>query len=352
MESKSVGVHPRVVAFLSLSALAAGVAFVGRGVYYAYVDSWVAPITLSADDDRVIETNAKLSEQQLAREKMRVDIERIEVDLGGVDASMTRLQGMRASGQDGLRWTAFTTSSQAEASRQRGKSLAEQQHLFETMITRQESITGTAKRNAEAGLVSHNDVDREEQALDQLRLGLSNNRREAMETRAQNAQLLATAGVLRSALQSGPHARPNGTLPEIAAGQDHVMGVEIELIKLEAVKRSLETQRAMSIDAMKRIDELFKQLKGRPVYRAAEAKTDVAFVPYTQIKGVEAGSTLISCAWTLFRCRTVGRVAEVLPGEVITQDPWGTMARGQYAILELSDHDAAREKVLRARTVR
>ena len=78
----------------------------------------------------------------------------------------------------------------------------------------------------------------------------------------------------------------------------------------------------------------------------------MAFVPYTQIQGVEAGSTLISCAWTLFRCRTVGRVAEVLPGEVITQDPWGTMARGQYAILELSDHAAAREKVLRARTVR
>ena len=48
----------------------------------------------------------------------------------------------------------------------------------------------------------------------------------------------------------------------------------------------------------------------------------------------------------------VGRVAEVLPGEVVTQDPWGTIARGQYAILELSDHDAAKEKVLRARPAR
>jgi hypothetical protein len=48
-------------------------------------------------------------------------------------------------------------------------------------------------------------------------------------------------------------------------------------------------------------------------------------------------------------CHEVGRIAEVLPGEVVTQDPWGELARGQYAILALDDASAVRERVLRVR---
>jgi hypothetical protein len=141
-------------------------------------------------------------------------------------------------------------------------------------------------------------------------------------------------------------------LPEITAGEERAATIELELIKLDATRRSLQTQRVMATESARHIDELFKQLRGRPVYRAAEAKTDVAFVPYPQLQGVESGSALVTCAWTLFRCRTVGRVAEVLPGEVTTQDPWGNVARGQYAILDLADHDAAKERVLRVRRTR
>lgn len=352
-EPKPVGAHPRVVALLSLSAMVGALVVVGRAVYFAYADSWVAPTTLSADDDRVIETNAKLSEQQLVREKMRTDIERIDVDLHGIDAAITRLNGVRETGRESLRWTAFMTSSQADAARQRSRSLDEQQKLLVAMIARQEMITGDAKVNAAAGLLSRHDIEREEQALDQLRLSLAANRREAMETTMQNAQFTATANVLRDNLKDGGAGAtavgPNGTLPEIVAGQDHAASIELELIKLESTKRSLETQRAMAVDSIRRIDELFKQLRGRPVYRAAEAKTDVAFIPYSQLRGVESGSKLVTCAWTLFRCRDVGRIAEVLPGEVTAQDPWGTLARGQYAILDLADHEAAKEKVLRVR---
>ncbi len=350
-DAKPVGIHPRLVALVSLSALAASLVYVGRGVYQAYCDSWVAPTTLSADDDRVIETKAKLSEQQLMREKARVDIERIDIDIRAIDSSIARLSGVRDVGQQALRWTAFTTDAQATAARQRSDSLEEQRKLFESMIQRQAAIAKEARINAEAGLASKNDVEREEQTLDQLRVNLAENRRDAAETQMNKTQLGATANVLRDALQkkSAQKAGANGTLPEIVERQDRVVALELELVKLESQKRSLETQRAMAVDNIARIDELFTQLKGRPVFRAAEAKTDLAFVPYTQLRGVEAGASLVTCEWALFRCRTVGRVAELLPGEVTAQDPWGTLARGQYAILDLSEHDAAREKVLRVR---
>jgi hypothetical protein len=45
----------------------------------------------------------------------------------------------------------------------------------------------------------------------------------------------------------------------------------------------------------------------------------------------------------------VGHIAELLPGEAVVQDPWGSPARGQYAIMDLSDAQAAQSKTLRVR---
>jgi hypothetical protein len=51
----------------------------------------------------------------------------------------------------------------------------------------------------------------------------------------------------------------------------------------------------------------------------------------------------------VFNCHEVGRVTEVVPGEVATQDPWGELARGQYVVLALDDPPAVRARVLRVR---
>jgi hypothetical protein len=40
----------------------------------------------------------------------------------------------------------------------------------------------------------------------------------------------------------------------------------------------------------------------------------------------------------------------MVPGEVVQADPWGSQVRGEYVVLGLSDHDAARAKTLRIRT--
>jgi hypothetical protein len=54
---------------------------------------------------------------------------------------------------------------------------------------------------------------------------------------------------------------------------------------------------------------------------------------------------------SIFACRVVGTVTEVVSGEVITQDPWGELARGQYVILEMRDRSALFDRVLRIRHV-
>lgn len=348
---KNVGAHPRIVALLSLVALATGLALLARGIYYAATDSWMAPITLSADNDQILQINVKLNEQMVQRDKLRADIQRIDADVIGIDMAVARLQSIKEGAKESLRWTAFTTNAQTTAMDTRIRSLDEQRKLLESMLARQEIIASSTKKNAEAGLASKQDNDREAQLTDQLRLALSQNLREANESRSQTAVFSATSTVVKDAMGDRRHGSV-GVLPEIAMGQEREVHLELELIKLNAERRALLADRVIFAESLERMEEIFKQLRARPVYKAIEAKTDIAYVPYTQLAGVKAGSELVSCKWVLFKCAAVGRVSEVVAGEVVAQDPWNDLSRGQYVILDLTDHEAAKEKVIRARNAR
>ena len=131
--------------------------------------------------------------------------------------------------------------------------------------------------------------------------------------------------------------------------QDQLVRIELEILKLDSDARAKRAEKRVDEGKLAKIDELEKELKARPVFRAVEKNLDVAFVPYTQLERVRAGALVYQCTWGLFNCHAVGRVGELVPGEVILPDPWGSPARGQYAILELTDHEAARVKTLRVR---
>lgn len=352
VEPKRVGAHNRFIALFSLVALAAGVSWVGKGAYEAATDSWMAPITLSADNDQILQINVKLNEQIVQRDKLKADIQRIDADLGGIDVAIAKLGNIQATGKEALRWTQYTTGAQTAAMDDRVKSLADQKQLLDVMLTRQETIAKNAKQNAEAGLLSRQELDREAQVSDQLKLALAQNVRDTSEARMQSAQFLATTGVLKDAMANRSRVGGVGILPEVAAGQEREVRMELELIKLQAERRALVADRAIFVESLDRMEEIFKQLRARPVYRAIEAKTDVAFVPYTQLEGVTAGAELVSCKWVLFKCAVVGHIAEVVPGEVVAQDPWSDVARGQYVILDLTDREAVKEKVIRSRKAR
>jgi hypothetical protein len=353
-EPKPVGAHPRFVALAALGALVAGLGFAGRGAYQAATDAWMAPINLSPDNDAVIQINVKLNEQIVARDKLKADIERFDGDLAAIDIATKSLASIRDDGEAAVKWSFNATGAQSAALTERVRSLRTQRGLLADMVARQAGVVERGRKNANAGLTSNAEVERDVQVLDELKVAATQNERDAAEARSQLAQLTLAKSALKDASEKRPSSNVTGQglLPEIAAGQERAFRVRIELVKLESERRSLVAQRAIAADSLERMGEVFKQLKSRPLYRAVQASTDVAFIPYTQLEGVQAGAEIVSCKWVLFRCQVVGRVAEVLPGEVVAQDPWSDVARGQYAILELSDHQASKEKVLRARKTR
>jgi hypothetical protein len=339
------GIATRLLSIASLAATVAGIAYAGHGLYQATADSWIVPINLSPDNDMVMQVNIHLNEQLLERSKLRADAARIDTDVEGIDVAIARLDAVHASGRESLRWTARATEAEASSLHGKVKSLTSERALLEDMLRRESDLVGKAQKNVERGLTPQQDHDREEQTLAQLRVTIAEAEREASDATFQSDELRRASAALR---EGAPAVRMGGEmLPQLVDQEERDVRIELERIKLEAERRSLVSQKAVTAESLAKMDEMLTQVMRRPIYRAVQASTDVAFVPYTQLKGVEAGADLVQCRYLIFKCHTVGRIAEVLPGEVVAQDPWSDVARGQYAILDLSDHEASQEKVLR-----
>jgi hypothetical protein len=150
-------------------------------------------------------------------------------------------------------------------------------------------------------------------------------------------------------MPSAAASHRSGSAPEELVWQEQTVRLELELLRVEAERRGKLAQKRALTERLATIDQLASEMRARPIFQAVERSLDLAFVPYTQMKGVEKGAAVYSCVWGLFFCENVGQIAEVVPGEVILPDPWGNQSRGQYAVLKLSDKAAARAKVLRVR---
>jgi hypothetical protein len=332
----------RLFALLFLVGVVAGLAYLGRVTYLAMTDSFVTPMSLSVDNDLVLESKLKVAQLAMERSRARSELDGVEAALPGIEKGLAELTEMKNMAVDSLAWVRQLNSRQAQAGNVAVSSVARQREMIQRMITDQQAVVERSRTNLNSGIVSAAEHQREEQKLHELNVSL-----------LENARAGAAAGLTLQEAQLGQSSL-KGTggapiMPDVLSRTDQKVRVELELLKLEAEKQSkLSTQRALT-QKVAQLEELERELKNRPLYRAIQKSLDVAFIPYTQIDGVAAGSIVHKCVFGYFACRPVGRIAEVVPGEVTLQDPWGSSARGQYAVMDLTDRSAAKAKVLRVR---
>ncbi len=336
-------VRARVFSFAALIAIVSGVGYLGHQSYRAFTDSFVAPIILSPDNDLVIANKVKLSELQVERTRTEVEGEAIDGDLAAGEKAVARLQALSVTASSALAWMTALNSKQVSAGTFDMKTLSRQNNVLADMLTKQEKLAGEAKANADAGLITRADYSKELQSLNQVKLAILENERTAMAS----GLVMQQAALTQRSLTTGHGGGP--ALPEAIVQEDQMVRIELDLLKLEAEMRGKRAERRLVNDKLAKIDEIEGQLKARPLFKAIEKSMDIAFIPYTQMDGVEVGGTVYDCVWGLFSCKAVGTVTEIVPGEVILPDPWGNQARGQYAILELQEHKSAKSKTLRVR---
>ncbi len=335
----------RVFSIVALCATVCGVGYVAKTGYHIATDSFVVPVVLSPDSDLVIQS--KLSRAALLNERLRVTSskEQIEGELEAADKAIVELEALHASAAKSLEWTSVVTRSQASAGAADLGELGKQSAELTSMLAAQQAFVAQVKKDVDAGLAARSDYTRELNSLGQMRVAVIENQRARLTTQSAMSQVRLT----RQAMSSG--GGPGRMLtPEMLLQQDQLVRIQCDLLKLQAERRSKMSERRHIDAEVEKLDELIAQLNKRPIFRAIDASTNIAFIPYTQMDGVANGGKVLECVWGMFSCTPVGRVTELLPGEVIVTDPWGSPARGQYAVIELDDQHAAQSKTLRVRS--
>ncbi len=304
----------RVGALSVLCIAVVCVAYVVYSAYRAATDSFVAPIILSPDNDIVIAHKKMVLEIDGQRALAQAQAESVDADLAATEAAEQRL----------LQLQELTAADLDAIGRQRG--------LLREMFDRQRQAAQRAKLSLEAGLILQADYDRELQNLRQAEIALLENSRAKTKAQAPVGGLGAIEGPIAAHSKSEKLAQ-----------------IELELLRVHAEKKAKQVERQVLSDKILKLQDLETQLRKRPLFAAIKGSVNAAFVPYTQMDGISAGAAVFSCTWGLFNCTGVGVVAEVVAGEAMAPDPWGTPARGQYILLNLKDPKAATAKVLRVR---
>jgi hypothetical protein len=337
-------VGTRLVALATLSAFVGAVGYGIHQSFRAVTDSFVAPLILSPSNDLVLSNKLKVSELAVERVKASTQIASLTDDVEACTQAIERLEALRHQVSTALEWAMTVNVRQAHAGARELATLRKQRAMLADMTSSQQRLAADARANLERGLIGKADLAREVQVLNQMQLMVAENERTSIQSELSFAQVtLASSSLARRAGAA--------TMPEMLMREDQMVRIDLELMKLQAERRAKAAEKTVLIEKLAKIEELEAQLKRRPIFRAIETNVDAAFVPYTQMNGVEPGAGVYDCVWGLVHCRRVGTVAELVPGEVVLPDPWGNQARGQYAVLDLDDHAAARSKTLRIRPV-
>ena len=296
----------RLLSLATLLAFVSGVLFVGHEAYRALTDAFIAPLVLSPDNELVLQNKLRATELYAERARAEALRDGLQLEVAAAEQAAERLGEML-----GL------VAPDATRASDDARVLREQRKVLDRMAREQRVLVDDTAANLDDGLVTRTDLARETQTLSQIQVALFEND--------------------RALVQSATSQREQATR------------IELELLKLNTEVRSKRAEIAVLTDKLAAVDALEGQLRARPIFQAMNRSLDVAFVPYTELEGVSAGGVVYECVWGLLFCEPVGRVGELLPGEVAFTDPWGKPARGQYAVLSLSDSTAAQSRSLRVR---
>jgi hypothetical protein len=333
----------RVASVLWLGVVVLALGYIGRAGYFLATDLQVAPFMLTPDSDAI--TSSRLSLASLSTEREAAAAHRVVLDqqLSFTRVSLERLQSLHGKVQGAIGMARELTNESARSSKQQLQKLRGQKAVIDGALAEQLSYLSQVDRQVVSGLAHGADLMRERAELRRLRLLQLERDRDEL-----SAENRANELSLNQVSQRGQSAK---LTPEVLRLEEQLLRLELEIRRLEADEHGKLAERDAADTQRARVDDLIIHLKQRPLYRAITEKQTLVFVPYTQLHGVHAGSTLYECRiWSMFACERVGRVVEVLPGEVESVDPWGAPARGAYAVIDLKKQRAVTAKTLRVRS--
>jgi len=328
---KSVIAVYRVFAITVLYAVLLGVfcyAFVMG--FYALNHTWVAPIILSAYDEKSLDFMQKLVISRQSIEDLRVDVTRQQSTIAEMDKQRASLVALDPELQTAIvreRQHDSTTGPQLaaldvqkQADNAKTKAIVAQVHQLEARIN----------SDLAAGLITKGDAATQLAALNQA---------EDAYTDSKIADVLLSDNVLDKTTVG---TKALDVLEKQAELRSEIAELDITLSVAE--KQLQEDNRQID-----RLREAINTAKLSPYYLNANGKQRLyfAFVPYDNQADAKPGTPIYDCYLNMVLCRKVGTVKQIFLGEEVISHPiFKTQVRGFTIQMDLTNPNSAQSKTV------
>lgn len=328
---KSVITVYRIFAIVVLYAVLVGVfsyAFVMG--FYALNHTWVAPIILSAYDEKSLDFMQKLVISRQSIEDLRVDVTRQQSTIAEMNkqrASLVALDPelqtaiLRERNHDRITGPQLAALDlQKQADNTKTKSIVAQIHELEARIN----------SDLTSGLITKGDAETQLAALNQA---------EDAYTDSKIADVLLSDSVLDKTTIG---TKSLDVLEKQAELRSEIAELDITLSVAE--KQLQEDNRQVD-----RLRDAINIAKQSPYYLNANGTQRLyfAFVPYDNQSDAKVGAPIYDCYLNMVLCRKVGTVKQIFLGEEVISHPiFKTQVRGLTILMDLSHPESAKSQTV------
>ncbi len=323
----------RLIGFSILSLIVVVlVGYIGQSAFYFLNKTWVTPVVLSANDEKVVGLQSQLASQLNERARLVAELEEAERSI--VAEQTFQIQFAKAIKRDAAG---------------RREALGRVQQLASVAASTRNQIRNT---NGDYSASTVNKMEGD------YKLGLIN--RDAMLSGKYQLAQISSANLSLAERQAefdqraAELAAQTQSLDVLLSDKSQTAALSYDVLK---IARDYDTSKLALARQMSNRERLRASIQRQDqivngVYRSAYMKAiadnaTVALVPYSNLKNIEKGTPLYACKFDMIWCHEVGKVLDILPGEVMVKQPnRDSMVRGRMIEMQMSDPDAAEAEVL------
>ncbi len=321
----------RLLGFTVLTAIVVAlVGYIAITLFYFGSKSWLVPTVVSATDERVVALQGELAQRRNERDRLAAELGDAERTMANEQAFQSQFAAAIQSDLRGRRSTLRRLRALAGAAK------ATRSEIHDTSDAFARDSAQQMESQYEVGLIDRHAMLDGKHQLAQI----------------SSSQLTAAERQVAFETQAAELARQASALDALLANKDVPLSYEVLEIKRDydasklAVAKASETRRQL-LASLARHDAMIASLESSAYLRALANNATVALVPYANLANAAPGASLYACKLEMVWCREIGRVVEVLPGEVQLRHPHrDSVVRGQMVELQLTDATAAHEDVL------
>ncbi|NVB82470.1 MAG: hypothetical protein HOV81_29090 [Kofleriaceae bacterium] len=308
------------------------VSYIATTAFYFLNHTWVTPVALSPNDEKVVGLQGELASLLNERAKL-------VGELGEAERSIRAEQDFQMQFARAIKKDAEGRRVALDRVKELAESAAATRSQIRTANTDYSKVAGeTDDVNYSANLIDRNAMLAGKYQLAQISTANLSLAERQVEYDQRAADLRTETQALDAILadKTATAALSYDVLKIARDYESSKLALARELSNRERLKGSLERQ-----------DKIIEGVTQSAYLRAMADNATVALVPYANLDNIEKGTALYACRLEMVLCREVGKVLEILPGEVSVKHPnRDSILRGRMIEMQMTDAAAAENEVL------